>query len=149
MLILVWLKVFPSNFVSEIRKSLTAISKLKGCEVLGEWIKPCERHLYWSATSTFNGNGRVIWAKFKSFLSHVVNKHSGFDDPLFNKCVHRDIQPRKWLKTGMGTLFWYYFWFGRLCLQCLILIFSMWNMPNINLFTMGCTLCCPRNLGLR
>ena len=97
--------VFPSNFVSEIRKSLTAISKLKGCEVLGEWIKPCERHLYWSATSFFNGNGRVIWAKFKSFLSHVVNQHSGFDDPLFNKCVHRDIQPRKWLKTGMGTLF--------------------------------------------
>ncbi|XP_067047680.1 uncharacterized protein [Acropora muricata] len=84
----------------KIRKSLTAISKLKGCEVQGEWIKPCERHLYWSATSTFNGNGRVIWAKFKSFLSHVVNQHSGFDDPLFNKCVHRDIQPRKWLKTG-------------------------------------------------
>ena len=96
--------MFPSNFVSEIRKSLTAISKLKGCEVLEEWIKPCKRHLYWSATSTFNGNGHVIWAKFKSFLSHEVNKHSGFDDPLFDKCVHRDIQPRKWLKTGMGTL---------------------------------------------
>lgn len=30
----------------------------------------------------------------------MVNQHSGFDDPLFNKCVHRDIQPRKWLKTG-------------------------------------------------
>ncbi|XP_067029738.1 uncharacterized protein [Acropora muricata] len=79
----------------KIRKSLTAISKLKGCEVLGEWIKPCERHLYWSATSTFNGNGRVIWTKFKSFLSHVVNQHSGFDDPLFNKCVHRDIQQER------------------------------------------------------
>ena len=91
-----------SIFCKEIRKSLTAISKLKGCEVLAEWIKPCERHLYWSATSTFNGCGRVIWAKFKSFLNHVVNKHSGFDEPLFNKCVHRDIPPRKWLKVGMG-----------------------------------------------
>ncbi|XP_068738524.1 uncharacterized protein [Montipora capricornis] len=79
------------------RKSLTAISKLKGCEVLAQWIKPCERHLYRCATSTFSGCGcgRVIWAKFKSFLNHVVNKHSGFDEPLFNKCVHRDIPPRK------------------------------------------------------
>lgn len=93
-----------SNVFTEICKSLTAISKLKGCEVLAEWIKPCERHLYWSATSTFSGCGRVIWAKFKSFLNHVVNKHSGFDEPLFNKCVHRDIPPRKWLKVGMGII---------------------------------------------
>ena len=93
-----------SNFFTEIRKSLTAISKLKGCEVVAEWIKPCERHLYWSATSTFSDCGRVIWAKFKSFLNHVVNKHSGFDEPLFNRCVHRDIPPRKWLKVGMGIL---------------------------------------------
>ena len=67
-------------------------------------IKPCERHLYWSATSTFIGCGRVIWAKFKSFLNHVVNKHSGFNEPLFNKCVHRNIPPRNWLKVGMEIL---------------------------------------------
>ena len=61
-----WLIYFYFQiFFTEIRKSLTAISKLKGCEVLAEWIKPCERHLYWSATSTFNGCGHVIWAKFK------------------------------------------------------------------------------------
>lgn len=34
----------------------------------------------------------------------LINKHSGFDEPLFNKCVHRDIPPRKWLKVGMGIL---------------------------------------------
>ncbi|XP_068712164.1 uncharacterized protein [Montipora foliosa] len=84
----------------KIRKVLSKISKEKGCEVLGEWIKPCEKHLYWSATSTFSGNGRVIWAKFKSFLSHVVNKHAGLEDPLFNKRAHGTIEPRKWLKVG-------------------------------------------------
>ena len=38
---------------------------------------------------------------FKSFLSHVVNKHAGLEDPLFNKCAHGVIEPRKWLKVGM------------------------------------------------
>ncbi|XP_068697440.1 uncharacterized protein [Montipora foliosa] len=83
----------------KIRKVLSKVSKEKGCEALGEWIKPCENHLQWSATSTFSGNGRIIWAKFKAFLSHVVNKHAGLEDPLFNKCSHGDIQPRKWLRV--------------------------------------------------
>lgn len=111
-----------SFFWTEIRKVLSKISKEKGCEVLGEWIKPCEKHLHWSATSTFSGNGRVIWAKFKSFLSHVVNKHAGLDDVLFNKCAHGVIEPRKWLKVGMFctqlciayvymTVFWKTIWF--------------------------------------
>ena len=89
-------------FVStEIRKVLSSIAKTKGCEALTEWIKPCERHLHCSATSTFSGNGRVMWAKFKTFMYHVVNKHTNFDDPLYNKCAHGNIEPRKWLKVGM------------------------------------------------
>lgn len=73
---------------TEIRKVLYKIAKEKGCEVLGDWINPCERHLHWSATSTFSGNGKIILAKFKAFLSHVLNNHSNLDDPLFNKCAH-------------------------------------------------------------
>ena len=87
--------------ISEIRKVLTKLSKEKGCEMLSEWIKPCENHLYWSASSTFSGNGLVIWAKFKTFLSHIINKHTSLTDPLFNKCGHGDIRPRKWLHAGM------------------------------------------------
>ena len=75
-------------------------SKESGCEVLADWIKPCENHLYWSATSTFSGNGKVILGKFKSFLSHIINKHSSLADPVFNKCGHYDIQPKKWLHVG-------------------------------------------------
>ena len=85
----------------EIQKALSKLSKENGCEALAEWIRPCENHLYWSATTTFSGNGKVIWAKFASFLSHIVNKHSNLTDALFNKCFHGVIQPRKWLKVGM------------------------------------------------
>lgn len=34
-------------------------------------------------------------------MSHVVNEHSDLEDPLFNKCAHGDIGPRKWLTKGM------------------------------------------------
>ena len=39
-----------------------------------------------------------------SFLSHVVNKHAGLDDALFNKCAHGVIEPRKWLKLVCSVL---------------------------------------------
>ncbi len=46
-------------------------------------------------------NGEVIWAKFSSFFSHVVDKHENLDNPIFNKCGHKDvIQPHKWLDKG-------------------------------------------------
>lgn len=46
-------------FTLEIRKVLSKLCKEKGCECIAEWIKPCENHLYWSATTTFSGNGQV------------------------------------------------------------------------------------------
>ena len=88
-------------WVVEVKKGLAKCAKISGCEALTEWIKHCVNHLYWSTTTTFSGNGDVIWAKFKSFFGHIVNKHSGFSDPLFDKCEHdNDIQPRKWLHEG-------------------------------------------------
>ena len=43
---------------TEITKLLNKLTKEKGNEDLQPWVKPCERHLYWSATSTQDGNGR-------------------------------------------------------------------------------------------
>lgn len=84
--------------VLEVTKVLTKIAKISGNEILNEWIKPCTNHLFWSAVTTHNGNGEVIWAKFSSFFSHVVNKHKNLKNPVFDKCAHSDeIQPRKWL----------------------------------------------------
>ena len=34
-------------------------------------------------------------------MSHVVNKHTDLEDPVFNKCAHGDIGPKKWLQNGM------------------------------------------------
>ena len=51
------------------------------------------------------GNGDVIWAKFSSFFSHVINKHKNLANPLFNKCAHADeIPQRKWLDEGVYCL---------------------------------------------
>ena len=80
---------------------LTKIAKISGCEGISEWIKPCTNHLYWSARTTKNGNGEVIWAKFSSFFSHVVDEHANLENPIFNKCGHKEnIEPRKWLEEG-------------------------------------------------
>ena len=88
-------------FHTEVTKVLTKVAKVSGCEAVTEWIKPCTNHLYWSARTTHDGNGEVIWAKFSSFLSHVVDEHENLDNPLFNKCGHREIiEPRKWLDKG-------------------------------------------------
>lgn len=95
--------VYVKNIISliiEVRKVLTNIAKERNCEEIQPWIRPCENHLSWSATSTFSGDGRVILAKFKSFFDHVINKHENLEDPLFNKCAHNEIETRTWLKTG-------------------------------------------------
>ncbi|EDO29790.1 predicted protein [Nematostella vectensis] len=64
-------------------------------ESVKEGIKPCKNHFYWSARSTTNGNGLVISAKFKSFLSHITNKHTDLDDPLFNRCARGEINTQR------------------------------------------------------
>ena len=84
----------------EIHKELTNLAKQNDCKSLEPWVQPCVNHLFWSATSTFDGNGNVIWAKFKSFLSHVIDKHDNLDDPLFNRCEHAEINDRFWLKKS-------------------------------------------------
>ena len=82
-------------------KVLTKIAKESGCQALSEWIKPCTNRLFFSATTTFNGNGLIIWAKFKSFFSHVTDIHSGLSDPLFDKCAHSSkFKKSKWLDEG-------------------------------------------------
>ncbi len=45
----------------EITKVLTKMAKVSRNEIINEWIKPCASHLFWSATTTQDGNGEVIW----------------------------------------------------------------------------------------
>ena len=85
---------------TEIHKVLTKIAKESNGKEIQPWIRACENHLSWSATSTYNGSGSVIWATFKSFLSHIIDKHDYLDDPLFTKCAHGDIPHREWLNKS-------------------------------------------------
>ena len=81
---------------------MTKLGKENEMEIINDWIQISKKHLYWSATSTKDENGKVILAKFKAFLSHVVNKHADLPDPLFNKCYHGPkIKDRKWLVKGI------------------------------------------------
>ncbi|KAK3715783.1 hypothetical protein QZH41_018834 [Actinostola sp. cb2023] len=89
-----------------VRKALTKIACESKCEALKEWIYPCLNHLHWSATTTLCGTGRIILAKFHSFLGHIVNKHENLDDPLFNRCSHgNSIKQRKWLQPESDAHF--------------------------------------------
>ena len=91
-------------------KKLLAASKEKGCEVIGEWIKAVKNHIFWCSTSTQPGFQELILAKWKSFMQHVSNKHSGHPDTLFGECAHDDnIEPRKWIKVGRDMPFDYSF----------------------------------------
>ena len=48
----------------------------------------CLSFLLWSIRNLKAKSGRVILVEFNSFASHVVNKHTGLEDPLFSKCGH-------------------------------------------------------------
>lgn len=78
-------------FEIEVFKVLFKILKEKACAELVEWIKFCVKYFYWSFILIFSGNGRVIWVKFKFFLSYVVNRYIGLDDLLFDKCNYGEI----------------------------------------------------------
>lgn len=82
-------------------RKLLAASKLKGCEVISEWIKAVKNHIFWCSTSTKADFPEMILAKWKSFMRHVSNKHTGQPDSNFEKCAHdENIEPRKWIKVG-------------------------------------------------
>ena len=67
-------------YYKKVIQLLVCTSFQKLCTILGSLVI--------SACSTHDGNGTAIWAKFKSFLSYIVNRHGELDEPLFSKCAH-------------------------------------------------------------
>ena len=75
--------------------------KEKGYETINRWRKACVRHYYWSVTSSEQHMGEVKYAKFETFLYHIVNEHNNLPNKIFNKCAHSPItEPRVWLTKG-------------------------------------------------
>ncbi|XP_050411067.1 uncharacterized protein LOC126825423 [Patella vulgata] len=56
-----------------LKKKMASLSKEKECEDVGLWTKSIINHLYWSAGSTEDGDGNVMWAKWESICNHVQN----------------------------------------------------------------------------
>ena len=48
----------------------------------------CLNSLPWSILNLKEKSRRVILAEFNSFPSHVLNKHTGLEDPSLSKCGH-------------------------------------------------------------
>jgi len=82
--------------------------------------------------STHSGNGDLLWAKFVFFLSHVVNQHENLENPLFNKCAHREIRDRTWLEKGIYVHVLSQYYGDLRCIYC------QFNF-NFNQFYFICT----------
>ncbi|XP_051727731.1 uncharacterized protein LOC127500556 isoform X3 [Ctenopharyngodon idella] len=79
-------------------KKLDAISKKKDCNKIKMWQKSIKNHLYWSASSSSNGEETV--AKWTSLLNHIQNVHV-HKNPLFPQCLHPPSSDKnKWLKPA-------------------------------------------------
>ena len=84
-----------------LRKKLEKLAKQKGCELVGEWQKSIINHLYWSVSSTADGDEDVIRAKWLSLDNHLHNKHRNHGTTHFRKCNHGRLGRRnrkKWFK---------------------------------------------------
>ncbi|XP_065067015.1 uncharacterized protein LOC135692760 isoform X2 [Rhopilema esculentum] len=82
-------------------KKVTIASKERNCEILGTWCSTIRNHLYWCATSTKEGFGKLIVAKWKAFSNHIQNKHNNHEDKLFQRCAHGELDhKRRWILNG-------------------------------------------------
>ena len=89
-----------------VTKKMLKAAKVRNCECIKDWVKAVRNHLYWCATSTKEGFGEMIHAKWMSFLRHVRNVHDKHPSEVFTKCAHEEsIKPRKWMKNGKVNLF--------------------------------------------
>ena len=74
---------------------------MKGCELIGEWLRSILNHFYWCVASTPSGDPDVIEAKWCSLENHVhnVHRHHG---AIFPACEHdpipRSNRRKKWFK---------------------------------------------------
>lgn len=57
------------------QKKVDKLGKQKECESAYEWKRSMINHLYWSVTSTEDGNSLLVKEKWLSLINHIHNKH--------------------------------------------------------------------------
>ncbi|XP_065069945.1 uncharacterized protein LOC135694966 [Rhopilema esculentum] len=63
-------------------------------------MKAIKKHLYWSATSTQQGFGNLIVAKWTSLIRHVADKHDNHPNEIYKECAHDELEARDWIYVG-------------------------------------------------
>jgi len=85
-------------------KKIDALAKKKDCAVVQKWKKSIVNHMFWCASTTDDDDPDLKEAKWLSITNHLMNRHSGHENPLFPKCAHGRLHGRerkkKWLKPG-------------------------------------------------
>ena len=54
--------------------------------------------MYWCAASSVDDPDLIV-LKWRSITIHVANVHEGHEG-RFDKCLHKDIEDRSWMKPG-------------------------------------------------
>ncbi|XP_065066719.1 uncharacterized protein LOC135692501 [Rhopilema esculentum] len=83
-----------------ISKKIRTVGQEKGNEILLRWMKAIKKHLYWSATSTQQGFGNLIVAKWASLIRHVADKHDNHPNEIYKECAHDELEARDWIYVG-------------------------------------------------
>ena len=90
--------------ISGTGKKIDALAKKKDCSVVQKWKKSIVNHMFWCAASS-DDDADLKEAKWLSITNHIMDKHSGHENPLFPKCLHDRLHGRerkkKWLKPGI------------------------------------------------
>ena len=94
------------HVAQKVTKKMMQAAKEKGFEVSGKWVRAVRNHIYWAATSTTCGFGKLIVAKRSSFIRHVADKHENYPDHLFPNCIHGTLyKKRDWTHMGNSIKF--------------------------------------------
>ena len=72
-------------------------------ERVARWRRSIVNHLHWVASSTTDGDGKMMLAKWESLVGHIQNKHHGHSE-RFPACLHdqlqNDTRDKDWFQSG-------------------------------------------------
>jgi len=69
--------------------------KKKDCAAVQKWKKSIVNKMFWCASSTDDDDHDLKEAKWLSITNHLMNRHSGHDNPLFPKCAYGRLHGRE------------------------------------------------------
>ena len=85
-------------------KRIDALAKKKDFAVLQKWKNSIVNHMFWCAASSNDDDCDLKEAKWVSITNHIMDKHSGHENPLFSKCLHGRLHGSERKKSGSNQV---------------------------------------------